>query len=137
MHAEYGIFVYTIWPLFSAAPPGARRRGVGEPMIAATIAAALRVASRMRHHHRTAFTVGCGAGASSLLVTGSAQAAPSNNSLAAVNGQSEPPLVSGKSRTPTAANPFVTTVWAYATEADRHASINPEKYELSTTTFAS
>eukprot|EP01043_Picozoa_sp_COSAG02_P013684 COSAG02_NODE_552_length_20429_cov_28.014068_6_plen_74_part_00 len=24
MHAEYGIFVYTIWPLFPAAPPGAQ-----------------------------------------------------------------------------------------------------------------
>eukprot|EP01052_Picozoa_sp_SAG31_P014930 SAG31_NODE_944_length_10844_cov_11.214053_10_plen_130_part_00 len=108
-------------------------------MIAATIAAALRVTSRIPRRHRTAFAVGCGgAGASSaLLVTGSARAAPSSGGLAAVKGQSEPPLVSGKPRTPSAANPFVTTVWAYATEADRRASINPEKYERSTAAFAS
>ena len=96
------------------------------------VAAALRV--RVWIPSRAALAAaGCAAGASALLTSGSgvahASAAPGSGGLGALKGQSEPPLVSGKPRTPTAANPFVTTVWAYASEEDRSASISTEKCE--------
>ena len=99
----------------------------------AAIAATLRVASWVPRRRAALAAAGCcAAGASALLSsTAAAHSVPSSGGLAALKGQSEPPLVSGKPRTPTAANPFVTTVWAYATEADRHASINAEKYARS------
>ena len=95
------------------------------------VAAALRVRVWMPSRAALA-AAGCAAGVSALFTNGGvahASAAPGSGGLGAPKGQSEPPLVSGKPRTPTAANPFVTTVWAYASEEDRSASISTEKCE--------